>query len=38
VVPMAETFAFTDAPVAFAVLTGPHQPGKLALVSEPITG
>jgi NADPH:quinone reductase len=38
VVPMAATFAFTDAPVAFAALTGPHQPGKLALVNEPITG
>ncbi len=34
VVPMAETFAFTDAPAAFAALTGPHPPGKLALVNE----
>ena len=34
VVPMAETFAFTDAPAAFAALAGPHQPGKLALVNE----
>ena len=34
VVPMAETFKFDDAPAAFAALTGPHPPGKLALVSE----
>jgi len=34
VVPMAGTFAFDDAPAAFAALTGPHPPGKLALVSE----
>jgi NADPH:quinone reductase len=34
VVPMAQTFSFTDAPAAFATLTGPHPPGKLALVSE----
>jgi NADPH:quinone reductase len=34
VVPMAATFAFTDAPAAFAALTGPHPPGKLALVNE----
>jgi len=33
-VPMAGTFAFDDAPAAFAALTGPHPPGKLALVSE----
>jgi NADPH:quinone reductase-like Zn-dependent oxidoreductase len=35
VVPMAETFKFADAPAAFAALTSPHPPGKLALVSEP---
>ena len=34
VVPMAETFKFDDAPAAFAALTGPHPPGKLALVNE----
>jgi NADPH:quinone reductase len=34
VVPMAETFEFTDAPAAFAALTSPHPPGKLALVNE----
>jgi len=34
VVPMAETFKFADAPAAFAALTGPHPPGKLALVHE----
>jgi len=33
VVPMAETFEFDDAPAAFAALTGPHPPGKLALVT-----
>jgi NADPH:quinone reductase len=33
VVPMAETFEFADAPAAFAVLTSPHPPGKLALVN-----
>jgi NADPH:quinone reductase-like Zn-dependent oxidoreductase len=32
VVPMAETFKFDDASAAFAALTGPHPPGKLALV------
>jgi NADPH:quinone reductase len=32
VVPMAQTFAFTDAPAALAALTSPHPPGKLALV------
>jgi NADPH:quinone reductase-like Zn-dependent oxidoreductase len=31
VVPMAATFAFDDAPAAFAMLTGPHRPGKIAL-------
>jgi len=31
---MAETFTFDDAPAAFATLTGPHPPGKLALVNE----
>ena len=34
VVPMAETFRFDDVPAAFAALTGPHPPGKLALVNE----
>ncbi len=34
VVPMAGTFAFADAPAALAALTGPHPPGKLALVNE----
>jgi NADPH:quinone reductase len=34
VVPIAQTFAFTDAPAAFAALTSPHAPGKLALVVE----
>jgi NADPH:quinone reductase len=34
VVPMAQTFAFEDAPAAFAMLTSPHAPGKLALVSD----
>jgi NADPH:quinone reductase len=33
-VPMAATFAFDDAPTAFAALTGPHPPGKLALVND----
>jgi hypothetical protein len=31
---MAQTFAFEDAPAAFAMLTSPHSPGKIALVSE----
>jgi len=34
VVPMAQTFGFTDAPAALAALTRPHTPGKLALVIE----
>jgi NADPH:quinone reductase len=34
VVPMAQTFAFEDAPAAFTMLTSPHAPGKLALVNE----
>ncbi len=34
VVPMAEPFEFADAPAAFAALTSPHPPGKLALVNE----
>jgi NADPH2:quinone reductase len=34
VVPMAATFAFDDAPAAFAMLTGPHPPGKIALTRE----
>jgi NADPH:quinone reductase len=33
IVPMAQTFAFTDAPAALAALTSPHPPGKLALVN-----
>jgi NADPH:quinone reductase len=32
-VPMAQTFAFDDARAAFAMLTGRHPAGKLALVS-----
>jgi hypothetical protein len=31
---MAQTFKFTEAPAAFAALTSPHAPGKLALVNE----
>jgi NADPH:quinone reductase len=31
-VPMAGTFAFDDAPAAFAMLISPHAPGKIALV------
>jgi NADPH:quinone reductase len=34
VVPMAATFAFDEAPAAFAMLTSPHAPGKIALVVE----
>ena len=34
VVPMAQTFGFTDAPAAIATLTSPHPPGKLALVND----
>jgi len=34
-VPMAGTFGFDEAPAAFAVLTSPHPPGKLALLNEP---
>jgi NADPH:quinone reductase len=34
VVPLAGTFEFSDAPAAFAALTSPHPPGKLALVNE----
>jgi NADPH:quinone reductase len=34
VVPMAQTYSFTDAPAAFAALTSPHAPGKLALVVD----
>jgi NADPH:quinone reductase len=33
VVPMAQIFSFADAPAAFAALTGPHPPGKLAIVN-----
>ena len=35
VVPMAGTFGFDDAPAAFAALTRPHPPGKLALLNDP---
>jgi NADPH:quinone reductase len=35
VVPMAETSGFAEAPAAFATLTSPHPPGKIALVNEP---
>ena len=35
VVPIAETFGFADAPAAFAALTRPHPPGKIALINEP---
>jgi NADPH:quinone reductase len=35
VVPMAQTFRFEEAPAAVTALTGPHPPGKLALVNEP---
>jgi NADPH2:quinone reductase len=39
VVPMARTFAFEDAPAAFAMLTSPHPPGKIALVhDDPMIG
>jgi len=34
VVPMAATFPFDDAPGAFALLTRPHPPGKIALIRE----
>jgi NADPH:quinone reductase len=34
VVPMAQTFAFENAPAAFAMLTSPHPPGKIALVND----
>jgi NADPH:quinone reductase len=34
VVPLAATFAFDDAPAAFAMLTSPHRPGKIALTRE----
>jgi NADPH:quinone reductase len=34
VVPMAATFPFEDAPAAFTLLTGPHPPGKIALINE----
>lgn len=33
-VPIAQTFRFDDAPAAFAMLTSPHPPGKLALTNE----
>ena len=34
VVPMVQTFKFEDAPAAFAMLTSPHPPGKIALVND----
>jgi len=34
VVPMAETFTFSEAPAALAALTGSHPPGKIALVMD----
>jgi len=37
VVPMAETFKFDDAPAAFAALTAPHPPDKLASTAPIIT-
>jgi hypothetical protein len=33
VVPMAATFPFDQAPAAFTMLTGPHAPGKIALIN-----
>jgi len=33
-VPMAATFPFEDAPAAFALLTSPHPPGKIALIND----
>jgi NADPH:quinone reductase len=35
VVPIARTFPFDAAPDAFAMLTSPHPPGKIALTSDP---
>ncbi len=34
VVPIAQTFEFEEAPVAFEMLTSPHPPGKLALTND----
>ena len=34
VMPMVQTFKFEDAPAAFAMLTSPHPPGKIALVND----
>ena len=34
VVPIAQTFAFEDAPAALAMLTSPHPPGEIALVND----
>jgi NADPH:quinone reductase len=34
VVPIARTFRFDEAPVAFAMLTSPHAPGKIALIND----
>jgi NADPH:quinone reductase len=33
-VPIAQTFSFNDAATAFAALTSPHAPGKLALIND----
>jgi hypothetical protein len=35
-VPMAQTFEFAAAPAAFAALTRPHPPGKLALINDSV--
>jgi NADP oxidoreductase coenzyme F420-dependent len=38
-VPVEPTFPFDDAPAAFAMLTSPHAPGKLAVVNDgPVMG
>jgi len=37
-VPMAAVFAFRDLPAAFAMLTSPHPPGKVAVLNEPAGG
>lgn len=38
VVPIARTFPFDTAPEAFAMLTSPHPPGKIALINDPPGG
>jgi NADPH2:quinone reductase len=38
VVPIARTFPFDAAPDAFAMLTSPHPPGKIALIYDPTAG